>query len=108
MDIFYALAEPRRRKILELLARRGELTATEIYSKFDVTAQAISQHLKILLDARLIVMRKQAQRHIYQINPSSILELERWVKKLERELNESFDKLDLVLQVEKNSKHGEA
>ena len=108
MDIFYALAEPRRRKILELLARSGELTATEIYSKFDVTAQAISQHLKILLDARLIVMRKQAQRHIYQINPSSILELERWVKKMDRELNESFDKLDLVLQVEKNSKHGEA
>jgi thermostable 8-oxoguanine DNA glycosylase len=49
-------------------------------------------------------MRKQAQRHVYQINPASILEIEDWVKKLESNLNESLDKLDLALQVEKSAK----
>ena len=107
MDAFYALAEPKRRRIVEMLANRGQVSATEISKKFDVTAQAISQHLKVLLNARLVVMRKQAQRHFYQINPTSILEIEEWVKKLESSLNESLDKLDLALQVEKSAKNGE-
>jgi DNA-binding transcriptional ArsR family regulator len=104
MDAFYALAEPKRRRIVEILANRGQVSATEISKKFDVTAQAISQHLKVLLNAKLVVMRKQAQRHVYQINPASILEIEEWVKKLESNLNESLEKLDLTLQVEKSAK----
>jgi DNA-binding transcriptional ArsR family regulator len=104
MDAFYALAEPRRRRIVEILANRGQMSATEISKKFDITAQAISQHLKVLLDAKLLVMRKQAQRHIYRINPASILEIEEWAKKMESNLNESLDKLDLALQVEKSVK----
>jgi len=80
------------------------MSATEISKKFDITAQAISQHLKILLDSKLVVMRKQAQRHVYQINPAPILEIEEWVKKLESNLNQSLDKLDLALQAEKSAK----
>jgi predicted transcriptional regulator len=72
------------------------MSATEISKKFDITTQAISQHLKILLDSKLVIMRKQAQRHVYQINMSSRLEIEEWVKKLEI-INESLDKLDLAL-----------
>jgi DNA-binding transcriptional ArsR family regulator len=104
MDAIYALAEPRRRRIIEILASRGQVSATEISKKFDITAQAISQHLKVLLNAKLVVMRKQGQRHIYQINPASIREIEEWVKKLESNLNESLDKLDLAIQVEKSAK----
>jgi DNA-binding transcriptional ArsR family regulator len=104
MDAIYALAEPRRRRIIEILASRGQVSATEISNKFDISAQAISQHLKVLLNAKLVVMRKQGQRHIYQINPASILEIEEWVKKLESNLNESLDKLDLAIQVEKSAK----
>jgi len=104
MDAFYALAEPRRRRIVEILANKGQMSSTEISKKFDITAQAISQHLKILLDSKLVVMRKQAQQHIYRINPASILEIEEWVKKIENNLNESLDKLDLTLQVEKSTK----
>jgi DNA-binding transcriptional ArsR family regulator len=107
MDAFYALAEPKRRRIVEILANRGQVSSTEISKKFDVTAQAISQHLKVLLNAKLVVMRKQAQRHVYQINLASILEIEEWVKKLESNLNESLDKLDLALQAEKSAKSGE-
>jgi predicted transcriptional regulator len=87
-----------------MLANRGQMSATEISKKFDITAQAISQHLKILLDAKLLVMRKQAQRHVYQVNPTSIREIEEWAKKMESNLNESLDKLDLALQVEKSGK----
>ena len=58
MDAFLAIAEPRRRRILELLASNGQLTATEIYKKFNITAQAVSQHLKVLLDAKLVNMEK--------------------------------------------------
>jgi DNA-binding transcriptional ArsR family regulator len=104
MDAIYALAEPRRRRIIEILASRGQVSATEISKKFDITAQAVSQHLKVLLNAKLVVMRKQGQRHIYQINPASIREIEEWVKKLESNLNESLDKLDLAIQVEKSAK----
>jgi DNA-binding transcriptional ArsR family regulator len=104
MDAIYALAEPRRRRIIEILASRGQVSATEISKKFDITAQAVSQHLKVLLNAKLVVMRKQGQRHIYQINPASIREIEEWVKKLESNLNESLDKLDLAIQVDKSAK----
>jgi predicted transcriptional regulator len=72
------------------------MSATEISKRFDITTQAISQHLKILLDSKLVIMRKQAQRHVYQINLASRLEIEEWVKKLEI-INESLDKLDLAL-----------
>ncbi len=53
MDMFVALSDPTRRAILELLASRGELTATDIYEQFSVSPQAISQHLKVLREAKL-------------------------------------------------------
>lgn len=102
MDMFYALAEPRRRKIIELLAYNGQLSATQIYRKFDVTAQAISQHLGILLDAKLVRMEKHAQQHIYQLNPDSMAELEGWAKHMEKLWAERLDRLDEVLEQEKN------
>ena len=102
MDVFYALAEPRRRKIMELLAGKGELTATEISSKFDVTAQAISQHLGILLDAKLVLMNRQAQRRIYRINTAAISEIDEWIKRIERQWDGRLDRLDTVLKAEKN------
>jgi DNA-binding transcriptional ArsR family regulator len=101
MDKFYALAEPRRRRIIELLACSGRLSATEIYRKFDVTGQAISQHLRVLLDAKLVLMEKHAQQHIYELNPAAISEVEEWAKQVEKLWNDRFDKLDAVLKEEK-------
>lgn len=100
MDVFYALAEPRRRKIIETLAKEGQLSASEIYEKFDVTAQAISQHLKILLDVGLLRMEKKAQQHIYGLNPKSIYEIEEWTKRMEILWSERLDRLDDVLKEE--------
>lgn len=101
MDIFYALAEPRRRKILELLAREGQMPAGEIYGKFNITAQAVSQHLKVLLDAGLVYMQKKAQQHIYGLNPACLAEVEEWISRTERLWNERLDRLDEVLDDEK-------
>jgi DNA-binding transcriptional ArsR family regulator len=64
VDIFFALADPTRRKILELLASRGQLSATEIYANFVVSHPAISQHLKVLREAKLVKMKKHAQQRI--------------------------------------------
>ncbi len=104
MDAFSALAEPRRRKIVELLAREGRLSASEIYRKFDVTAQAVSQHLHVLLDAKLLRMEKRAQQHIYSINPESIEEIKHWASCMHTLWSESLGRLEEVLEEEKGTK----
>jgi DNA-binding transcriptional ArsR family regulator len=100
MDIFYALSDPTRRKILELLASQGELTATQIYANFQVSPPAISQHLKVLREANLVKMEKHAQQRIYQINPEAVLELEDWSKQLAQQWNQRLDGLDEILKSE--------
>jgi len=82
MDIFLALAEPTRRSIIEILAKRNHLFASEIYKSFNVTESAISQHLKVLKEANLVIVEKQAQHRIYKLNPLAIKELEHWTNKL--------------------------
>jgi DNA-binding transcriptional ArsR family regulator len=101
VDAFHALAEPRKRRIIEIVARQGKLSASQIYSEFDVTPQAVSQHLKVLLDADLLTMEKKSQQHIYKINPEPIVELERWLSDTRQLWNERLDNLDEVLQAEK-------
>ncbi|MDE1871125.1 MAG: winged helix-turn-helix transcriptional regulator [Candidatus Micrarchaeota archaeon] len=100
MDMFYALAEPRRRKIIEMLATNGQMSATEISRNFRISPQAISQHLRILLETRLLRMEKHAQQHIYRVNPDSILELEAWVRQTKKLWDARFDRLDEVLKEE--------
>jgi DNA-binding transcriptional ArsR family regulator len=97
MDTFQALAEPNRRKIIELLAQHGSLTASDIHKKFDATPPAISQHLKVLREARLVDVEKQAQRRIYRINADSLNELGTWAEKMVKLWRQRFDRLDKVL-----------
>ena len=106
MDMFVALADPTRRNILELLAHRGELSATAIYEQFPVSPQAVSQHLKVLREANLVEMEKHAQKHLYRINPQTLSQFEEWVNKMQRMWSERFDALDTVLEMEKQ-KEGE-
>jgi DNA-binding transcriptional ArsR family regulator len=102
MDIFYALADPTRRKILELLADHGPLTATEIAGHFEVTPPAISQHLKVLREAGVVQMEKRAQQRIYRINPAAMRELDGWANRLMQLWEQRFEALDKVLEVEKS------
>ena len=69
-----AIAEPRRREILTLVATR-ERSAGEIASHFDVTRPAISQHLGVLKDAGLVVERREGTRRLYVARPEGLAEL---------------------------------
>jgi DNA-binding transcriptional ArsR family regulator len=102
MDIFYALADPTRRKIIELLADLGPLSATDISGHFAVSPPAISQHLKVLREAKLVQMEKRAQQRIYRINPVAVRELDGWANHLMELWEQRFDALDKVLEVEKS------
>ena len=75
MDIaLRALAEPRRRDILRLIYSK-ELSSGEISSHFEVTGPAISQHLKVLVDAGLVTMRKQGTKRLYKARPEGLAEV---------------------------------
>jgi DNA-binding transcriptional ArsR family regulator len=101
MDVFSALADSTRRSILELLAKNGPLSATEVCAKFPISPQAVSQHLKALREANLVQVEKQAQKRLYRINPTAMLELEGWVGRLTQLWSQRFDALEEVLQAEK-------
>ena len=73
-----ALAEPRRREILELV-RNAELPAGEIATHFDVTRPAISQHLHVLRDAGLVSERRDGTRRLYRARPEGLTELRRYL-----------------------------
>ena len=98
MDSFTALADPTRREIVELLAESGELAASEISQQFEMTAPAISQHLKVLRESHILRMKKQAQKRIYSINPEGIQEMETWIINLRALWEERFDRLDAYLE----------
>ena len=83
MDAFEALADPTRRRILEMLAER-ELAAGEIARRFDMTPPAVSQHLKILRNADLVGVRNEAQRRMYALEPQGIAEVETWLTRYKR------------------------
>jgi DNA-binding transcriptional ArsR family regulator len=83
-----AIAEPRRREILNLV-REDELSAGEIASRFDVTRPAISQHLTVLRDAGLLTERRDGTRRLYRARPEGLGELREflegfWSDRLER------------------------
>ncbi|WP_342643198.1 metalloregulator ArsR/SmtB family transcription factor [Rhodoligotrophos ferricapiens] len=97
MDSFAALADPTRRHILESLAR-GPLSSGEIAAQFEITAPAISQHLKALRAAKLVRARAQGQRRIYSLNPEGIEELGGWIDQLRQFWAGKFDALDTALR----------
>ncbi|MBB3132270.1 DNA-binding transcriptional ArsR family regulator [Paenibacillus rhizosphaerae] len=100
VDIFSALADPTRRKILEMLADHDGFPASDIHSQFQVSAQAVSQHLKILREAGLVHVEKKAQQRIYRINTEAMAEFEDWVISMKRRWSSRLDALDTVLKAE--------
>ena len=73
-----ALADPTRRRIVEMLAQ-GQLRAGEIAQRFDMSPPAVSQHLQTLKRAHLVRARVDAQRRIYELDPAGLTELEQWL-----------------------------
>jgi DNA-binding transcriptional ArsR family regulator len=89
-------------QIIELLASRGALSATDISGRFPISAPAISQHLKILRETRLVAMQKRKQQRIYQLNPQAMSEFEQWVRALTERWEARYRALDEILEVEKH------
>ena len=73
-----ALAEPTRRRILQLV-KDQERTVSEIAEDFSVSRPAISQHLRVLQDAELVVVRSEGTRRFYRARPEGLAELARWM-----------------------------
>ena len=81
MEVFDALAQPKRREILRLLAGR-ELTAGEIASHFAVTQPAISQHLKILKDVELLNERREGTKRVLSVRAQGFEDLQKFLAEL--------------------------
>ena len=99
MDSLAALADPTRRRIVESLAR-GALSSGEIASRFAITAPAISQHLKTLREARLVRVRAEKQRRIYELDPAGIDAVADWVADVRRFWATRLDALEEQLKKE--------
>jgi DNA-binding transcriptional ArsR family regulator len=93
---FAALADPTRRAILSRLAR-GEATVMELAKPFEMTQPAISQHLKVLEEAGLIVQRVDGAKRPRRLAKSGIDAMDQWLAMLRKALEKNYDRLDEVL-----------
>jgi DNA-binding transcriptional ArsR family regulator len=93
---FSALADPTRRAILARLAK-GEATVTELTQPFAMTQPAISQHLKVLEDAELVVRRVEGARRPRRLAMGGIDAMDQWLAMLRKALEKNYDRLDEVL-----------
>jgi len=81
MDRFAALADPTRRKIVELLGS-AEYSAGAIGERFPISSPAVSQHLKALRESGLVRVRTEGQRRIYSLDPEGFAEMDEWFAKM--------------------------
>jgi DNA-binding transcriptional ArsR family regulator len=95
--VFEALADPTRRRVLELLSER-ELSAGEIAAAFTVSRPAVSRHLRVLRQAGLVQARRDAQRRVYGLDPEPLAELDSWLATYRPFWNERLDLLEQHLR----------
>jgi DNA-binding transcriptional ArsR family regulator len=100
MDSLAALADPTRRRIVETLAE-GALSSGDIARRFSISAPAISQHLKTLRQARLVRVRAEAQRRIYELDLEGVDEMSAWIGQIRRHWATRLDALEAQLSMER-------
>ena len=88
-----ALADPIRRRVLELLAD-GDLSAGEIASSFEVSRPAVSRHLRVLRNAGLVRARRDSRRRVYAVDPGPLAEVGAWLEKYGRLWPDRLDRLE--------------
>ena len=96
-DAFNAVAEPRRRQILDVLAG-GESAVNDLVAHLGVSQPVISKHLRVLREVGLVKARDQGRHRIYRLNGRPLKSIHDWVKDYEQSWNERFDALDEVLE----------
>ncbi|EKJ85050.1 DNA-binding transcriptional ArsR family regulator [Leptospira meyeri] len=94
MNAFAVLADETRRDIVRLVAKNGELTSSEISQNFQISPPAVSQHLKLLKDAKILHVKKEAQKRIYSLNQQGMKEMEDWILEVKNLWTKRLDKLD--------------
>ncbi|HMQ55185.1 MAG TPA: metalloregulator ArsR/SmtB family transcription factor [Anaerolineae bacterium] len=91
-DVFNAIAEPRRREILGLLAQ-GECSVNEIVEALGLKQPQVSKHLRVLREVGLVEVREVAQQRFYQINSAGLKPVYEWVRAFEQLWTERLDRL---------------
>ena len=77
IDVFHAIADPNRRRLIDLLAT-GEKPVQELAGNFDITLAAVSQHLGVLREAGLVTSRPRGRQRLYQLQPAGLQEVDEW------------------------------
>src|SRR5687767_15842503 len=96
-DAFNAVAEPRRREILDLLAR-GERPVNDLVALLGVAQPQVSKHLRVLREVGLVDVRDNGRQRMYRLNGQSLKPIHDWVKDVERTWSERFEALDELLE----------
>jgi DNA-binding transcriptional ArsR family regulator len=96
-DAFNAVAEPRRRQILDALAG-GDRRVSDLVDLVPVSQPQVSKHLRVLREVGLVQVREEGRERIYRLNGRPLKPIHDWVKSYERMWSERFDALDEVLE----------
>ena len=100
-DAFNAIAEPRRRQILDLLAG-GERPVNDLVEALGLAQPQVSKHLRVLREVDVVAVREDGRRRLYSLNGSALKPIHDWVKNYEGLWSDRFDQLDAVLEELKN------
>lgn len=104
MTVYEALAEPMRRRILDLLRTRPHLVG-ELVEELGISQPGVSKHLRLLREAGLVNVRQDAQRRWYELRPAGLAEIDRWLEAYRDLLEERYTRLDDVLQELQEENH---
>jgi len=104
-DAFNAVAEPRRRQILDLLAG-GERPVNDLVALLGLPQPQVSKHLRVLREVDAVSVREDGRQRLYRLNGSALKPIHDWVKHYEQTWNERFDALDDVLDDLKDKEKG--
>lgn len=96
-DAFNAVAEPRRREILDLLAG-GERPVNDLVHALGLAQPQVSKHLRVLRDVGAVDVRSEGRQRLYRLNGRALKPIHDWVSEYERTWSERFDELDAVLE----------
>jgi DNA-binding transcriptional ArsR family regulator len=95
-DVFQAVADPTRRAILSLLVL-GAMTPNALAEHFDSTRQAVSKHIKILMECEVVTQKQTGREIYYHVNPERMKEIDIWMERFRKMWEERFDQLDNLL-----------
>jgi DNA-binding transcriptional ArsR family regulator len=104
-DAFNAVAETRRRQILDLLAG-GERPVNDLVRQLGLAQPQVSKHLRVLRDVGAVDVREEGRQRLYRVNGHALKPIHDWVKSYERSWTERFDQLDAVLEDLKQKEEG--